>query len=105
MRYVIAYKCITNINCIYKKESYKNKDIKSLNNRLVHYYRKITTPWNEGPEGVKWELGLADFGLGKWGSSHTGTGIWSLGMGKNVKNQIKTGNGIWELRSGIWKKK
>ena len=37
---------------------------------------------NEGPEGVKWELGLAGFFLGKWGSSHIGTGIWSLGMGK-----------------------
>ena len=36
----------------------------------------------EGPEGVKWELGLAGFALGKWGSSHTGTGIRSLGFGK-----------------------
>ena len=25
---------------------------------------------SEGPEGVKWELGLAGFALGKWGSSH-----------------------------------
>ena len=41
----------------------------------------------EGTEGVKWELGLAGFALGKWSSSHTGTGIWSLEMGKNVKNQ------------------
>ena len=46
----------------------------------------------EGPEGVKWELGLADFALGKWGSSHTGTGIWSLIMGKMLK--IKNGNEI-----------
>ena len=38
--------------------------------------------YKEGSEDVKWELGLADFALGKWGSSHTGTGIWSLGMGK-----------------------
>ena len=36
----------------------------------------------EGPEGVKWELGLAVFALVKWGSSHTGTRVWSLGMGK-----------------------
>ena len=36
----------------------------------------------EGLEGVKWELGSAGIALGKWGSSHTGTGIWSLGMGK-----------------------
>ena len=36
----------------------------------------------EDPEGVKWELGLVGFVLGKWGSSHTGTGIWSLGMRK-----------------------
>ena len=58
----------------------------------------------EGPEGVKWELGLAGFTLGKWGSSHTGTGIWSLGMGKKWEWE-KNGNGIRELRSGIWKKK
>ena len=51
----------------------------------------------EGPEGVKWELGLASFALGKWGSSHTGTGKKML--------KIKNGNGIWELQSGIWKKK
>ena len=37
----------------------------------------------EGPEGVKWELGLACFCPGKMG-------FRSLGMGKNVKN----GNGI-----------
>ena len=36
----------------------------------------------ESPEGVKWELGLAGFALGKRNSSHNGTGIWSLGMGK-----------------------
>ena len=49
----------------------------------------------EGPEGVKWELGLAGFVLGKWGSGHTGTGIWSLGMRKkNVKNQK------WEVGFG-----
>ena len=45
----------------------------------------------EGPKGVKWELGLEGFALGNWGSSHTGTGFWPLGMGKNVKNQK------WEL--------
>ena len=53
----------------------------------------------EGPEGVKWELGLAGFApVRKWGSSHTGTGIWSLGMGKNIKNQK------WErdLRIAKW---
>ena len=52
----------------------------------------------EGPEGVKWELGLAGFTLGKWSSSHTGTGIWSLGMGKNVKNQ----KWEWDLRIVKW---
>ena len=52
----------------------------------------------EGPEVVKWELGLAGFALGKWGSSHTGTGIWSLGMGKNVKNQ----KWEWNLRIAEW---
>ena len=31
----------------------------------------------------------------------TGTGIWSLGMGKNVKNQKLEWAGIWEFRSGI----
>ena len=47
----------------------------------------------EGPEGVKWELGLAGFTLGKWGSSHTGTGIWSLGMGKKWE---------WDSRIAKW---
>ena len=42
--------------------------------------------YREGPEGVKWELGLAGFALGKWGSNHTETGIWSVGMKKTVKN-------------------
>ena len=46
----------------------------------------------EGPEEVKWELGLAGFALGEWGSSQTGTGIWSLGMGKMLK--IKNENEI-----------
>ena len=54
--------------------------------------------FNEGPEGVKWELRLAGFALGKWGSSHTGTGIQSLGMGKNVKNQRRE----WGLRIAKW---
>ena len=44
-----------------------------------------------------WELGLADFVLGKWGSSHAGTGIWSLEWEKNVKNQK------WEWDSRIVK--
>ena len=44
--------------------------------------KRIKTDYIEEPEGVKWELGLAGFALGKWGSSHTGTRIWSLGMGK-----------------------
>ena len=48
--------------------------------------------WLHGPlggsEGIKWELGfLAGFALGKWGSSYTGTGIWSLGMGIMLKNK------------------
>ena len=42
----------------------------------------ILLVFTEGREGVKLELGLTGFALGKWGSSHTGTGIWSLGMGK-----------------------
>ena len=57
---------------------------------------------HEGPKGVKWELGLAGFSLGKWGSSH-----WDLdlvtGNGKKML-KIKNWNGIWELRNGIWKK-
>ena len=41
---------------------------------------------------------MAGFALGKWDSSHTGTGIWSLGMGKNVKNQ----KWEWDLRITKW---
>ena len=54
--------------------------------------------YNEGPEGVKMGIGIGRFYPGKWGLSHTGTGIWSLGMGKNVKNQK------WErdLRIAKW---
>ena len=52
----------------------------------------------EGPDGVKWELGLAGLALGKWGSSHTATRIWSLGMGKNFKNQ----KWEWNLRIAKW---
>ena len=54
------------------------------------------------PEGVKWELGLAGFAMGKWGSSHWD---WDLvtGTGKKML-KIKNGNGIWELQSRIWKK-
>ena len=37
---------------------------------------------------------LAGFALGKWGLSHTGTGIWSLGMEKKFKNQ----KWEWDLR-------
>ena len=44
---------------------------------------------------------LAGFALGKWGSTHTGTGICHSELEKTLK--IKNGNGIWELRSGIWK--
>ena len=45
----------------------------------------------EGPEGVKWELGLAGFALGKWGSSH-----WE--WEKIVKNQ----KWEWNLRMAKW---
>ena len=48
----------------------------------------------EIPGGVKWEFELAGFALGKWGSNHTGTGIWSLGMEKKIKNQ----KWEWDLR-------
>ena len=53
----------------------------------------------EDPEGVKRELELAGFALGKWGSSHWD---WDL-VTRNGKKmlEIKNGNGIWELRSGI----
>ena len=54
--------------------------------------------YKEGPEGVKWELGLAGFALEKWGLNHTGTGIWSLGMGKNVTNK----KWEWNLRIVKW---
>ena len=47
----------------------------------------------EGPEGVKWELGLEGFALGKWDSSPWD---WDLDTGneKNVKNQ----KWEWDLR-------
>ena len=49
----------------------------------------------EDPERVKWELGLAGFVLGKWGSSHWD---WDLVTG-NGKKMLTTKNG-----SGIWKR-
>ena len=56
----------------------------------------------EGPEGVKWELGLAGFVLGKWGSSHWD---WDLVTGNGKKMlKIKNRNGILEFRSEVWKK-
>ena len=54
---------------------------------------KMAATRTERPEWVKWKLGLVSFGLGKWGSSHTGTWIWSLGMGEKML-KIKNGNGI-----------
>ena len=41
---------------------------------------------------------MAGFALGKWGSSDIGTWIWSLGIGKNVKNQ----KWEWDLRIAKW---
>ena len=53
---------------------------------------------NEGPEGVKWELGLAGFWPGKMGLKPCSwTGIWPLGMGDGEgggMSRIKNGNGI-----------
>ena len=46
----------------------------------------------EGPEGVKWELGLPGFALGKWGSSHWDWDLVTGNGGKMLK--IKNGNGI-----------
>ena len=51
----------------------------------------------EGPEGVKWELGLVGFTLGKWGSSHWDYDL-VMDMGKNVKNQ----KWAWDLRIAKW---
>ena len=44
----------------------------------------------DGTEGVKWELELAGFALGKWGSSHTDL---VTGNGKKMLI-IKNGNGV-----------
>ena len=44
----------------------------------------------EGPEGVKWELGLACFCSGKMGFKSLGLGFGRWEWEKNVKN----GNGI-----------
>ena len=58
---------------------------------------KRTNKWTslvEGPEGVKWELGLADFALaGKMGFKlHWG---WDLVTGNRKKMlKMKNGNGI-----------
>ena len=51
----------------------------------------------EGPDGVKWELGLAGFALGKWDSNPWD---WDLDNGneKNVKNQ----KWEWDLRIAKW---
>ena len=50
----------------------------------------------EGPEGVKWELGLAVFALGKWGSSHRD---WDLVTG----NGKKMGMGFENCKMGFEK--
>ena len=47
----------------------------------------------EGPEGVKWELGLAGFCPGKMGFKPPGLGFGHWEWGQNVKN----GNGINSL--------
>ena len=47
-----------------------------------------------GLEGVKWELGLAYLGLGKWNFN---TGTWDFITGTGIhkrKKQLKNGNGI-----------
>jgi hypothetical protein len=44
----------------------------------------------EGPEGVKWELGLALFLTGKMG-------LDALGLGFTNKRTIENGNGIENL--------
>ena len=49
------------------------------------------------PEGVKWDLGLTGFCPGKMGFKPLGL-IWSVEMGKNVKNQK------WEWHLSIAKR-
>ena len=52
-----------------------------------------STKQNEGPEGVKWELGFACFCTGKMGFKSLGLGFSHWEWEKNVKN----GNGINRL--------
>ena len=49
----------------------------------------------EGPEGVKWEMGLAGFALRKWGSSNIGLGFGHWEWEKIIKNKKKW---EWDLR-------
>ena len=68
-------------------------------------YERGTIQLKEGREGVKWELGLACFCIGKMGFRSLGLGFESekkakIGMGLVFCSHI---SGIWTLVSGIWK--
>ena len=47
-----------------------------------------------GPEGVKWELGLACFDAGKMGFYHWDLGFYQWDWDSQTKKQLKNGNGI-----------
>jgi hypothetical protein len=38
--------------------------------KSTHIFSKIVDVLQEGPEGVKWELGFAHFWVGKWDFMH-----------------------------------
>ena len=61
----------------------------------------ISLSYNEGPEGVKWELRLAGFALWENGVQATlGLGFSHWELEKNVKNQEKKWE--WDLRIAKW---
>ena len=51
---------------------------------------EISMQFEEGPEGVKWELGFASFWAGKMGFVHWD---WDFTTG-NGTNTLENGNGI-----------